>query len=49
MPTVSARTGDRLPRVEGYKAFSKGRFIGPTGECTIYEEGARRYWGGVNQ
>ena len=31
--------------VEGYKAFSKGRFIGPTGECTIYEEGARRYWG----
>ena len=32
--------------VEGYKAFSKGRFIGPTGECTIYEEGARRYWGG---
>lgn len=35
--------------VEGYKAFSKGRFIGPTGECTIYEEGARRYWGGVNQ
>ena len=31
--------------VEGYKAFSKGRFIGPTGECTIYEEGARKYWG----
>lgn len=32
--------------VEGYKAFSKGRYIGPAGECTIYEEGARRYWGG---
>ena len=31
--------------VEGYRAFSKGRFIGSTGECTIYEEGARKYWG----
>lgn len=31
--------------VEGYKAFSKGRFIGPTGEYTIWDEGAARYWG----
>ena len=36
--------------VEGYKAFSKGRYIGPKAECTIWEEGAQRYWwGGVNQ
>ena len=32
--------------IEGYKAFSKGRFIGPAGEMTIWEEGARRYWEG---
>lgn len=32
--------------VEGYKAFSKGRFIGSTGECVIWEEGAERYWNG---
>lgn len=32
--------------VEGYKAFSKGRFIGQTGECVIWPEGARRYWAG---
>ena len=32
--------------VEGYKAFSKGRFIGETGEVTIWEEGATRYWEG---
>ena len=32
--------------VEGYKAFSKGRYIGPTGECTVFEEGAKRYWEG---
>ncbi len=32
--------------VEGYKAFSKGRFIGKTGECTIYEAGAAKYWEG---
>lgn len=31
--------------VEGYKAFSKGRFIGRTGEYTIWEEQARKYWG----
>lgn len=32
--------------VEGYKAFSMGRFIGETGEYTIWEERAERYWGG---
>ncbi len=32
--------------VEGYKAFSKGRFIGSTGSCVIWEEGAQKYWGG---
>ena len=31
--------------IEGFKAFSKGRFIGPTGEFTIWKEGADRYWG----
>jgi hypothetical protein len=31
--------------VEGYKAFSKGRFIGPTGEYVIWPEGAEKYWG----
>lgn len=31
--------------VEGYRAFSKGRYIGDTGEVTIWEEGAARYWG----
>ena len=31
--------------VEGYKAFSKGRFIGPTGEAVIWEKGAAEYWG----
>lgn len=30
--------------VEGYKAFSKGRFVGTKGEVTIWEEGARKYW-----
>lgn len=32
--------------VEGYKAFSKGRFIGPTGQLTIWREGAVKYWEG---
>lgn len=32
--------------VEGYKAFSKGRFIGNTGVVTIWEEGARKYYTG---
>ena len=31
--------------VEGFKAFSKGRFIGQSGEFTIWDEGAERYWG----
>lgn len=34
--------------VEGFKAFSKGRFIGRTGEFTIWDEGAARYWGTDN-
>jgi molybdopterin-guanine dinucleotide biosynthesis protein len=31
--------------VEGYRALSKGRFIGETGVYTVWDEGARRYWG----
>ena len=31
--------------VEGFKAFSKGRFFGKTGEYTIWDEGAEKYWG----
>lgn len=31
--------------VEGYVAFSKGRFIGETGIYTIWDKGARDYWG----
>lgn len=31
--------------IEGFRAFSKGRFIGPTGEYTIWQKGADRYWG----
>jgi hypothetical protein len=31
--------------VEGWKAFSKGRFIGATGEYVVWPEGAERYWG----
>jgi len=31
--------------VEGYKAISKGRYIGETGEYTIWYEGAKKYWG----
>jgi hypothetical protein len=30
--------------VQGYKAFSQGRSIGPTGNYTIYEKGAKEYW-----
>jgi len=30
--------------VEGWRAFSKGRFIGSTGKFTIWEEGAMEYW-----
>ena len=35
--------------VEGFKAFSKGRFIGQTGEFTIWDEGAARYWGEISK
>jgi hypothetical protein len=31
--------------VEGHMAFSKGRFIGPTGKAVIWEQGAEQYWG----
>lgn len=32
--------------VEGYKAFSKGRYIGPNGGTfTIWNEGSSEYWG----
>lgn len=31
--------------VEGYVAFSQGRYIGPRGFWVIYEEGARKYHG----
>jgi hypothetical protein len=31
--------------VEGYRAFSKGRFIGSTGQYDVWAEGAERYWG----
>ena len=33
--------------IEGYRALSKGRYIGPNGGTyTIWEEGADKYWGG---
>ena len=35
--------------VEGYTAFSKGRYIGPKGSYTIWDEGAARYWGNDHQ
>lgn len=31
--------------VEGYRAFSKGRFIGPKGYYDIWPEMAAKYWG----
>ena len=31
--------------VEGYRAFSKGRFIGPRGHFDIWPEKSRLYWG----
>jgi hypothetical protein len=35
--------------VEGYKAFSKGRYIGSNGgEYVIWEDGAANYWGNIN-
>lgn len=33
--------------VEGYRAFSKGRFIGPKGHLDIWPERAARYWDGL--
>ena len=35
--------------VEGYKAFTNGRFFGPTGEYTIWREKAEEYWGTPNR
>lgn len=34
--------------IEGYKAVSKGRFIGNVGSYTIWDEGAKRYWGQID-
>ncbi|PQL95188.1 ATP-binding protein [Apibacter adventoris] len=31
--------------VEGHKAFSKGRYIGSTGDYVIWNEGVEKYWG----
>lgn len=31
--------------VQGHRAFSKGRFIGEKGYYTIWEEGAKKFWG----
>ena len=33
--------------VEGYKAISKGRYIGETGEYIIWPEGVAKYWGEI--
>ncbi|MGN1210455.1 MAG: hypothetical protein ACI4TM_02130, partial [Candidatus Cryptobacteroides sp.] len=30
--------------VEGFVAFTNGRFIGPTGQAVIWEQGAWNYW-----
>ena len=34
--------------VEGYRAFSKGRFIGSVGHYDIWPEKAKKYWGEGN-
>lgn len=31
--------------VEGYRAFSKGRFFGSVGHYTVWDEGSRKYRG----
>ena len=31
--------------IEGYRAFTKGRYIGTVGTYTIWNEGVNRYWG----
>ncbi len=33
--------------IEGYKAVSKGRYIGETGEFVIWPEGVIKYWGAL--
>lgn len=33
--------------VEGHKAFSKGRYIGSTGQYIIWPEGVIKYWGTI--
>lgn len=33
--------------VEGYRAFSKGRFLGSKGYYNVWEEGAAKYWGSL--
>lgn len=35
--------------VEGYTAFSKGRFIGETGKYIVWARGAAEYWGNTQQ
>lgn len=35
--------------VEGYRAFSKGRFIGPSGRFDIWDKGVDNYWGLKNK
>lgn len=35
--------------IEGYRAFSKGRFIGPKGYYDIWPEEAERYWTKKNE
>ena len=35
--------------VEGYRAFSKGRYIGPKKYFDIWPEEAERYWGNRNE
>ena len=35
--------------VEGFRAISKGRYIGPKGYYTIWQERANRYWGEENK
>lgn len=35
--------------VEGYRAHTKGRFIGERGWINIWDEGAKNYWGDKNK
>lgn len=50
LPTGSSAKGAMFDAalkiyVEGYRAFSKGRFIGPLGYIDVWPEKAARYWG----